>query len=158
MKRGVVALLAVACLTAQALQGQAPSAGAADFVAPGPVVPLTPQVMTAMSAITKTVMAAHVGFLASPALEGRGLGARGLDGAAEYAAAALAIAGVEPVPQAGGGIASAPYFHPVPLREVTGRGGRLTVGRRTGDQRQCVRHVTLGRTAGHGATSAPAAG
>jgi len=134
MKRGVVALLAVACLTAQALHGQAPPAGAAaDFVAPGPVVPLAPNVMTAMSAITTSVMAAHVRFLASPALEGRGLGARGLDGAAEYAAAALAIAGVEPVPQAGGGLASAPYFHPVPLREISGRGGRLTVGRRTGD-------------------------
>ncbi|HNV04037.1 MAG TPA: M20/M25/M40 family metallo-hydrolase [Vicinamibacterales bacterium] len=133
MKRGWVGvLLAAACAAGQIAHGQAPEAGAA-FVAPGPVEPLRPHVMAALAGITRDAVAAHVRFLASAALEGRGLGARGLDAAAEYAAATLAIAGLEPVPQAEGGIPAEPYFHPVPIREITRRGGHVLVERRRGD-------------------------
>ena len=85
-------------------------------------------VMAAMAGLRQAAIAAHIGFLASPALEGRGLGARGLDGAAEYVAASLALAGIAPLPQAGGGIAAAPYFHPVAVREIRRPSGRRRGG------------------------------
>jgi hypothetical protein len=134
-RRSVPFALAIfACAVAAGAQGQVPVRPTSeDFVAPGPVVPLAAPVMSAMAGIRQASLAAHVGFLASPALEGRGLGARGLDGAAEYVAASLALAGVAPVPQAGGGVASAPYFHPVALREIRHRSGRVEVECRRGD-------------------------
>jgi hypothetical protein len=135
MKRPFLLLVAIlACAVVPAARGQAPAPPAsADFVAPGPVVPLDAPLMSAMAGLRQASIAAHIGFLASPALEGRGLGARGLESAAEYAAASLALAGIAPVPQAGGGFASAPYFHPVPLREITHRTGHIELQCRRGD-------------------------
>ncbi|HQR67944.1 MAG TPA: M20/M25/M40 family metallo-hydrolase, partial [Thermoanaerobaculia bacterium] len=55
------------------------------------------------------------------------LAARGLDAAAEYAAAGLALAGIPPLPGQG-------YFQPVPLREITAASGAVEVERRRGDE------------------------
>ncbi|MBM3737504.1 MAG: M20/M25/M40 family metallo-hydrolase [Acidobacteria bacterium] len=54
---------------------------------------------------------AHVKFLASDALEGRGVGARGGALATEYLASQLAVAGARPA-------AASSYFQPVPLVNV----------------------------------------
>ncbi len=65
---------------------------------------------------------AHVTFLVSPALAGRGLGTPGLEAASEYAAAQLALAGVPPLREG-------TYFQPVPLREISGGTATLEVVR-----------------------------
>jgi EAL domain-containing protein (putative c-di-GMP-specific phosphodiesterase class I) len=90
------------------------------------VEPLPEPVAAAVAALRAPALAAHVGFLASPALEGRALASRGLDAAAEYAAAHLALAGIPP-------LAEKTYFQPVPLREITGGAGAIEVERRRGD-------------------------
>ena len=102
--------------------GSSPSSA---FIRVSAVAPLPPPIASALTAIQAPALAAHVGFLASPALEGRGLGTRGLDAAAEYAAAQLALAGVPPLAET--------YFQSVPLREVTGGTGALEIERRRGD-------------------------
>jgi hypothetical protein len=75
--------------------------------------------MSAIGSLRAGALAAHIALLASPAFEGRGLGGRGLESAAEYVAAQLAIAGVGPVDAAPGSAnPAAPYFHPVAVRQV----------------------------------------
>ena len=92
----------------------------ADFVATGPVVPLDQPVMNAIGGLRAEALAAHIALLASPAFEGRGLGGRGLESAAEYVAAQLALAGVGPVDAAPGPAnPAAPYFHPVAVRQIS---------------------------------------
>src|SRR5512139_3005895 len=108
-------------------QGTRPApAPAGDFVRADPAEPLPPHVAASVAALRAPALAAHIRFLASPALEGRGLAARGLDAAAEYAAAGLALAGVPPLP-------NQTYFQPVPLREITRALGEVEVERRRGD-------------------------
>ncbi len=102
------------------------SSSSADFIRVSSVEPLPPPAAAAVAAVRAPALAAHVGFLASPALEGRGLGARGLDAAAEYAAAHLALAGIPPP-------AEATYFQSVPLREITGGTGALEIESRRGE-------------------------
>ncbi|HUK14751.1 MAG TPA: M20/M25/M40 family metallo-hydrolase [Thermoanaerobaculaceae bacterium] len=113
-------LLAAALAPGQSAK-PAPSV-ADDFVAAAPATPLPEPIATALGGITAARLAAHVRLLASPALEGRGLGSRGLDAAAEYVASSLALASVPPL---GSG-----YFQPVPVREITGVAGQVTVERR----------------------------
>ncbi len=73
-------------------------------------------------------LAAHIAFLASPALEGRGLGSPGLEAAAEYVAAQLALTGIPPLMTVCDGCTgAAAYAQEVPLREVTERHGTLTL-------------------------------
>jgi len=103
-----------------------PPSSAADFIRFPELEPLPPPIAAAVAALRSPALAAHVGFLASPALEGRGLGARGLDAAAEYAAAQLALAGVPP-------LAEKTYFQSVPLREITAGTGAIEIERRRGD-------------------------
>ncbi len=125
MATPVLSAVAAACLSAGLAVGQtaAPAAPARDFVTGAPVQALPAAADAALAGIAAPALAAHVRFLASPALEGRGLGGRGLDAAAEYAAAALALAGVPPL--------GPTYFQAVPLREISGLAGRVAVGRRT---------------------------
>ena len=141
---GFVLLLAVVCgFSAVPARAQAPpsslsksssssssspssSSPSADFIRVFAVEPLPDPIAAAVAALRAPVLAAHVGFLASPALEGRGLAARGLDVAAEYAAAQLALAGIPP-------LSEKTYFQPVPLREITGGTGAIEVERRRGD-------------------------
>jgi hypothetical protein len=122
-------LLAVAAvLSPSGSAAQSPPRGAADdFVSAAPAPAVPEPLAAALAGIEAEALAAHVAFLASPALEGRGLGSRGLDAAAEYAAAALALAGVPPLaaPEAARG--SAGYFHPVPLRQVVDWSGEVAI-------------------------------
>ena len=120
-------LLAVSVSAGAAGQDAKPAANVADdFVAAAPVPPVPPPLASALQRIQTEALAAHVAFLASPALEGRGLGGRGLEAAAEYVAAGLALAGVPPL---GDG---ASYFQPVPVREIRGFAGEVAVETRRG--------------------------
>jgi aminopeptidase YwaD len=101
-------------------QGPKPASALADFVVPGPAVPLPAPLATAMGRLNASSLAAEIGMFASPGFEGRALGSRGLDATAEVIAASLALAGVKPL-QAGS------YFQPVPLREVTKPAGSIAV-------------------------------
>lgn len=114
--------------------GSVPSAApespapAADFVeaSPSPQVPET--ISAALAGIRTEALSAHVGFLSSPALEGRGLGSRGLDAAAEYAAAFLGQIGMTPLGSEETGFPARPrFFQSVPLREVTGFTGEISI-------------------------------
>ncbi len=118
-----VSLLLTVTLPAAA-RGEAPkpAAVADDFVSAQPVQPMPAALAAALAGIKAPALAAHVGFLASPALQGRGLGSRGLDAAAEYAAATLALAGIPPLADGG-------YFQAVPVREVSDLAGEVTVER-----------------------------
>ena len=99
------ALLLVAAVAAQPAARAVPPAD--DFALAGSAAPLPPGAAEGAAAIRAEALAAHVRFLASPALEGRGLGSRGVDAAAEYAAASLALAGIAPLEaSAGGGTSS----------------------------------------------------
>ena len=68
------------------------------------------QILTA--AITANVLKAHVSFLASDALEGRGTPSKGLDVAAEYIASEFRRAGLEPAGDDG-------YFQSAPYATIT---------------------------------------
>jgi hypothetical protein len=118
------------------VSGQGARSGAtvaADFVRPGPTVPLAAPLMAAAAGIQVEALAAHVAFLAAPSLEGRGLGGRGLEAGAEYVAASLAQAGVPPLRPDSSGGASAAYFESVTLREISHPSGQLTIETRRGD-------------------------
>lgn len=103
--------------------GRETASKSADFAAAGPVRPLSAPVEAALAGISARVLDGHIRYLASPALAGRGLATPGLEEAVEYAAAALAGAGVPPL--------AASYFQTVPLRVFSGFSGRLTVERKT---------------------------
>ncbi len=124
--RALGTVVAVA-LTAGAA-GQEAARVADDFVLAEPAPPVPGPLASALRAIEAEALAAHVAFLASPALEGRGLGSRGLDAATEYAASALSAAGIPPLLDAGKQDGTrARYFQPVPIRAVTGFAGDLTI-------------------------------
>ena len=106
-----------------------------DFVSAEPREPLPEPLAAALAGIKAPALAASIAFLAAPSMEGRGLGSRGLEAATEYVAASLALAGVpplagsdekKPIPEA--------YFQPVPIREITGFAGEVTVETRQGDE------------------------
>jgi len=85
-------------LTAALLLAQAPpSSNAAKSTIPVPhVAALSPVAGQAMASIDPEKIRAHVKFLASDLLEGRGTGARGGDIAAEYIATQFALYGLQP--------------------------------------------------------------
>ncbi len=105
-----------------------------DFVAARPAEPLPGPIAAGVAAIRAQALAAHIAFLASPSLEGRGLTGRGLDAATEYAASALALAGIPPLSGTAGASQRANYFQQVPLREISGLGGEVKVERHAGNQ------------------------
>lgn len=122
----LAALLLVPALAAgQALPKPAqPAPAAADFVAPGTVVRLPAHVAAATESVKAENLATHIRLLASPSLEGRGLGRQGLEAAAEYVAASLALAGIPPL---GGDRSAAGYFQSVPIREISRQAGQVTI-------------------------------
>ncbi|MFA6954469.1 MAG: M20/M25/M40 family metallo-hydrolase [Thermoanaerobaculia bacterium] len=124
-------LFAVSLLSTAAFAAPA-SSPAADFVPAGAVEPLDDAAMKGMASIAASSLGAHVAFLASPALEGRGLGERGFEAAAEYAAAQLKLAGIAPFGTAG---EEGSYFQAVPVRRLTGISGELEIEKRDGGQR-----------------------
>jgi len=106
-----------------------------DFVSARPSEPVPEPLAAALAGIKAPALAASIAFLASPSLEGRGLGSRGLDAAAEYVAASLALAGVPPLAETDEKKpAPEPYFQPVPIREITGFTGEVTVETRGGEE------------------------
>ena len=131
-KLRIASVLLVSCIFPFAVIAAPPAPPVADFVAPGPVEPLDAAAERGMASISASSLGAHVRFLASPALEGRGLGERGFDVASEYAAAQLALAGIAPFGSAGD---AASYFQLVPVRRLSGVTGQLDVERRDGGQR-----------------------
>jgi hypothetical protein len=112
-----------------------PASNAADdFVLAEPSPSLPEPLASALPGLRAEALAAHIAFLASPAMEGRGLGGRGLEAAAEYAASTLALAGIPPLleaPKDSGDRAR--YFQSVPVREVMGFAGEVAVETRRGD-------------------------
>ena len=126
--RAAALLVVVAVFLPGIAFGQDPNPSrsvADDFMTAGEKQPLPAPIADALAAVTAPALGAHIRFLASPALEGRGLGTRGVDAAAEYAAASLALAGVPPL--------ASGYFQEVPLREITGLAGEVAVERHAGD-------------------------
>jgi len=106
-----------------------------DFVSARPSEPVPEPLAAALAGIKAPALAASIAFLASPSLEGRGLGSRGLDAAAEYVAASLALAGVPPLAETDEKKpAPEAYFQPVPIREITGFTGEVTVETRGGEE------------------------
>jgi hypothetical protein len=139
MRRLIASLclaLAVFAPAPTAAQTSRPAPKVADDFASAEPAPLLPQPLkAALAGIRAPALAAQIAFLAAPNMEGRGLGTRGLDAAAEYVAASLALAGVPPL--AGGDERKATpdaYFQLVPLREISGGGGEVTVERRSGEE------------------------
>ena len=134
--------IVIACLMSISLPGfisgqsaPARTSVTADFVAPAPAEPFSGALGNGVAAITASSLGAHVAFLASPALEGRGLGARGLDAAAEYAAAGLKLAGIAPFGATVDRKAErSSYFQLVPVRQFTGTTGQLEIERREGER------------------------
>ncbi len=128
----VLATLFGAEAAAQPAKAGTPTAGpksaSADFVLPGPAEPLPAPLRAAVDGLRSEALGAHVRFLASPALEGRGIATPGFDAALEYAAAQLALAGVAPL--------GASFFQSVPMREIREVGGSVEVERRGGDARE----------------------
>ena len=70
---------------------------------------LPPAARAALSAVNPNNIRAHVQFLASDLLEGRGTGQRGGDIAADYIATQFALAGLKPAGENGS------YFQRVPM-------------------------------------------
>jgi Zn-dependent M28 family amino/carboxypeptidase len=135
MRRPLTVLIVLLCAGAAGAQSQAPARPvSADFVAPGPVVPLDAHVMQAVGGLRAAAIASHIALLSSPVLEGRGLGSPGLEAAAEYVAAQLALAGIGPVQGAAGTPNPlAPYFHPVAVRRISRASCQVRVESREGD-------------------------
>jgi len=133
-RRPLIVSTLLACALAAGARAQGPARqAAADFVAPGPVVPVAGHIMAAVAGLRAEPMASHIAMLSSPALEGRGLSSSGLEAAAEYVAAQLALAGVGPIGKPDRpGNPSAPYFHPVPVRQVSRASCRVRVEWRAG--------------------------
>jgi hypothetical protein len=129
----VFLLLALSSIVLSGQDAKVRQPVSADFVSPGPVAPLAEPVMAAASGIRAGALAAHIAFLASPSMEGRGLGARGLEASAEYVAASLTLAGVPPLGPGSTAGASDAYFQPVPLREISRPSGQVTIETRRGD-------------------------
>jgi hypothetical protein len=126
--------LAVAVLVAgSAAGGEAKSSRADDFVRVEPAPPVPEPLASALQGLRAEALTAHIAFLASPALEGRGLGGRGLEAAAEYAASSLALAGIPPLAEAvKGEDVRSRYFQPVPVREISAFAGEVEVETRLG--------------------------
>src|SRR5262249_7330469 len=80
---------------------------------------LSSAAIAAMQKIDPERIRAHVKFLASDLLEGRGTGARGGDIAAEYMAAQFALAGLKPAGDNGSYMQKVPMVGVTPAPETT---------------------------------------
>lgn len=116
------ALLAVAAYLACANGVFAQTPSPADFLKPDPAASCPPALRDDLNAIRPSDLAAHVRFLASRALGGRGLGSPGLEAAAEYVAASFRLTGLQPPSR----IAPS-YDQKVPLNRVSHPSGTLTI-------------------------------
>ncbi|MEO8382348.1 MAG: M20/M25/M40 family metallo-hydrolase [Acidobacteriota bacterium] len=137
-RNALVVCLGLAVTTGMWAQApQAPEV-ARDFVAASPSASFDEPFRGRVAAITDTAIRTHLDLLASPAMEGRGLGTRGLDAALEYAAASLKLAGIAPFGEESG------YFQRVPLRQLSDVTGTIEIERQSGpltDRRSFVHGV-----------------
>ena len=131
----LIALVAVVSIAAPSLAQQArPTPNVADdFVRAEPTGPVPAELAAGLERIRVEALAASIAFLASPTLEGRGLGSRGLEAASGHAAAALAAAGVPPLAAEPAAEGTDAYFQQVPIREITPGESELTVEVRRGE-------------------------
>jgi len=133
---GGLALAGALLASSVAAQPAPPAAAAKDarpeFVLPKADEAIPAPLRAALDGLRAGSLSAHVAFLASPALAGRGLGSDGLEAALEYGAAQLALAGVAPygVPDAKG---ARTWFQPVPMREIREPGGSVEIERKAGE-------------------------
>jgi hypothetical protein len=133
-RRSRLVLVGVCMLSCALVSAQAPPRpAAADFSLPGGGQRLPPPLLTAIEGIQAPSLAAHIALLASDSLDGRGLGTKGLEATAEYIAATLKLAGIQPVTGTEQGPVLRPYFHDVPLRQITNPSGEVTVDVRHGE-------------------------
>jgi hypothetical protein len=128
MKRNVAVVLLLAGFTAlfawrPATVRRAPGPDG-DFIRAGAPAGLPENILAAAERIETARLAAHITFLTDPRREGRGLGTRGLDAAAQYLAGQLKAAGIQPL--------GASYFQSVPLRSVLPENGSVLL--RTGSK------------------------
>ena len=112
--------LLVALLGTVLGHGQDPSA---DFLLPESSRNLPRTVAATVDGLRASALTAHIAFLASTQLEGRGLDSRGLDRAADYIAARLAESGLRP----GGDGPVASWFQAVPFRRIANPSATLTI-------------------------------
>jgi hypothetical protein len=110
-----------------------PPPGVPEFLEAAPGQPLPPPLARALGRLEAAALEAHIRFLASPPLAGRGLASEGLEAALEYVAAVLARAGVAPLPPPAPPHEAPPsFFQPVPLRAVHHPSGCLELRQLTG--------------------------
>jgi hypothetical protein len=103
---------------------QAPNA---DFLLPEPAAKPPAALALALEGLRANALAVHINLLASPRLEGRGLGTRGLDLGAEYLATRLAEAGLAPFGDAVAGQRTPSWFQAVPFRRLRQPSATLTL-------------------------------
>jgi hypothetical protein len=111
-----------------AAQTSPPPPARADFAAATSGQTFAEPLASRVAGISAAAIGVHINLLASPAMEGRGLGTRGLDTAIEYAAATLRLAGIPPYGS------SDSYYQMVPLRQITGTRGQVEIERRDRDE------------------------
>lgn len=104
--------------------------GSNDFTLPHPMTFDEP-LANASTSISAGALAAHIGFLASPSLEGRALATPGYDVAAEYVVSSLKLAGIAPFGSAEDG-QPATWFQAVPVRQLMKSKGIVEISRREG--------------------------
>jgi hypothetical protein len=132
-----LSLLALAVAPLLAFPGLAQQPGSSanvadDFVRAEPAGPVPAALAAGLERIRTEAIAASIAFLASPSLEGRGLGSRGLEAASGHVAASLAAAGIPPLGGGEGRKGIEAYFQEVPVREITLAAADLTVEVRRG--------------------------
>src|ERR1019366_1519073 len=101
MRRIALIALILSLITVPLL-AQAPQSSTKPAIPVPHVAALPPAAEQAMAAVDPEKIRAHVKFLASDLLEGRGTGARGGDIAAEYIATQFALYGLQPAGDNGG--------------------------------------------------------
>ena len=100
-------------------------AQSADFLLPDSAAKPPAALALALKGLRANALAVHINFLASPRLEGRGLGTRGLDLGAEYLAARLAEAGLAPFGDAVAGQRTPSWSLERPLHRGSGARAQL---------------------------------
>lgn len=111
-------------LLAAALAAGAGGPTGAEFLLPAPGATLPAELATALDRLRASGLKRGIARLADPALEGRGLGSRGLEQAGRMVAEDLAEAGLAPFGERRW--LRRGWFQKVPLREVQDASGRIT--------------------------------
>src|SRR3989440_2206213 len=114
MRKSVVVLFLILVISLITLQAASKRARTAD-----PSIQIPGVAINAMQKIDPERIRAHVRFLASDLLEGRGTGQRGGDIAAEYIATQFALDGLQPAGDNGTYLQRVPMVGITPMPETT---------------------------------------